>query len=371
MAIDHQVEIIKSGVDNWNRWKSSHPTERVDLTDADLSGAVLPGAYLAEAWLTGVNFRGANLTGAFLRDSDLNGANLTGTDCRETKFAGSMFMAASFEGAMLQRADLSRTKLFHTNLRNADLTGARLEGANLIGVDVEQAILEGCNIYGLAVWDLDGVPTRQSGLIITSKGEPVITVDDIEVAQFVYLLLNNRKIRGVIDAIGRKGVLILGRFYGERKAVLDALRERLPAFDLVPIVFDFDKPSHRDLTETVQLLANMSRFVIADVTDAKSIPQELSHIIPSLPSVPVRPIILDGEYEYSMFEHWKPFKSVLDVYRYKDRDQLLANIEAAIIEPVREWERDFDQQKGLREKNQQLETRVRELEARLAKAGGA
>ena len=39
--------------------------------------------------------------------------------------------------------------------------------------------------------------------------EPDITVDNIEVAQFVYLLLHNEKIRDVIDTIGKKGVLLL------------------------------------------------------------------------------------------------------------------------------------------------------------------
>ena len=33
------------------------------------------------------------------------------------------------------------------------------------------------------------------------RGEPVITVDNIEVAQFTYLLLSNRAICNVIDAI--------------------------------------------------------------------------------------------------------------------------------------------------------------------------
>jgi hypothetical protein len=36
-------------------------------------------------------------------------------------------------------------------------------------------------------------------LVITGPGEPEITVDNIEVAQFIYLMLNNEKVRDVID----------------------------------------------------------------------------------------------------------------------------------------------------------------------------
>src|SRR6185312_13535354 len=45
--------------------------------------------------------------------------------------------------------------------------------------------------------ELDGA--KQQDLVITGWDEPKITVDDIEVAQFIYLLLNNKKIRDVID----------------------------------------------------------------------------------------------------------------------------------------------------------------------------
>ena len=45
-------------------------------------------------------------------------------------------------------------------------------------------------------------------MIITYENEPAITVDNIEVAQFIYLLLHNEKIRDVIDTIGKKGVLL-------------------------------------------------------------------------------------------------------------------------------------------------------------------
>ena len=63
---------------------------------------------------------------------------------------------------------------------------------------------------------------EQKNLVITPQGEPEITADNIEVAQFVYLLLHNEKLHGIIDTITSKVVLILGRFTPERKAVLDA-----------------------------------------------------------------------------------------------------------------------------------------------------
>ena len=57
-----------------------------------------------------------------------------------------------------------------------------------------------------------------------------------------------------------------------------ALRNR----NYLPIVFDFEKPMNRDFTETVLTLAGLARFVIADLTDPRSIPQKFDAIIPLL-----------------------------------------------------------------------------------------
>ena len=75
------------------------------------------------------------------------------------------------------------------------------------------------------------------------------------------------KIRDAIDTIGKKGVLLLGRFTGGRIAILERLRDELRKRDFLPLIFNFDKPETKDFTETVRLLDAMSRFVIVDITN--------------------------------------------------------------------------------------------------------
>ena len=209
-----------------------------------------------------------------------------------------------------------------------------LAHASLVEADITNADLTGCRVYGVSAWGLKlNDKTAQHNLIITYQ-KPDITVDNIEVAQFVYLLLHNQKIRDVIDTINSKAVLILGRFTAERKAVLDALRDELRKRDYLPILFDFDKPTSKDLTGTVTTLANMVRFIVADGTVPKSIPHELAAIVPTT-IVPVKPILLASEREYAMFSdlqhryHW-----VLPTHRYEWQEQLIADLELCVIQPA-------------------------------------
>jgi hypothetical protein len=155
-------------------------------------------------------------------------------------------------GANLSRANLGRTILSHANLG-----GATLEGATLVETDLTSADLTGCRIYGVSVWGVKLEGAKQHNLLIAPWKEPQITVDNIEVAQFVYLLVQNQKIRDVIDTITSKAVLILGRFTEDRKAVLDAMRDNLRKRGYLPILFDFKSPLSRTTDETITLLARM------------------------------------------------------------------------------------------------------------------
>jgi hypothetical protein len=234
----------------------------------------------------------------------------------------------------LAGANLSEAGLVHAKLCGANLRGADLSYANVSDADMRNTILTGCRVFGISAWNVNLTGALQSELTITPRSEPKIQVDNLEVAQFIYLLLNNQKIRDVIDTITSKVVLILGRFTDERKPVLEAIRNELRRRDYLPVLFDFEKPTSRDTTETVSTLAHMARFVIADITDARSIPQELMAIVPSLPSVPVQPLLLASQHEYGMFEHFRGFKSVLEPVLYEDQQTLLAELPEKVIAPA-------------------------------------
>jgi uncharacterized protein YjbI with pentapeptide repeats len=382
MANDEHVAMLKKGVDAWNAWRDANLEVDPDLSDAnlrgrnlsganlsgrganleganlieaDLSGANLSEAYLSDAFLRGANLSGANLSGANLSPAyleganlieanlsgaDLSGAYLTGAILVEAKLAGAILIGASLvqanlteahlNGANLQGADLSRA-----NLTGTHLTGASLQRATLVVTNLTGADLTACRIFGVSAWALKlDSRTKQQNLVITSVGEPEITIDNIEVAQFIYLMLNNQKVRDVIDTITSKAVLILGRFTQERKPVLEALREELRQRKYLPILFDFEKPRSRNTDETITLLARMARFVVADISDAKSVLQELRAIVPDLPSVPVQPIILAVQEEPGMFDFYRNFRSFLNVHRYASQEQLIADLGEKVIRPA-------------------------------------
>ncbi len=279
-----------------------------DLSDAQLEEAALFRADLTVANLRGADLSGARLSGAILASADLSGANLSNAHLDEANLS-----KADLSGAKLTDADLTRAVLVESRLRNdADLTG--------------------CWIYGISAWNVDlDASTVQDNLIITPRhDEPVVTTDNLEVAQFVFLLLHNEKIRQVIDTITSKVVLILGRFTEDRKAVLDAIREELRQRNFTPVLFDFDKPAGKDVTGTVETLARMARFIIADLTDPSSIPHELATVVPFLRTTPVLLLRLKGAGGYSMASDFEAYPWVFKPYEYTDGPALIQSLPEVI-----------------------------------------
>lgn len=364
MANENHLKILKQGVEVWNEWRKNNPDEipdlrkadlrRMDLTGADfreanlieanlfkadlyrakLRKAILSNAYLSEVDLAEADLSEADLKGAVLSDAEFYLADLKYADLKRTNLARSDFREAN-----LRKADLRKAYLYESNLTEANLEGANLREANLqlsimTETDFTDADLTNCSIYGISAWNLKLEKAIQKDLIITPSSSSVITVDNLEVAQFLYLLLNNEKIRSIIDTITSKVVLILGRFTHKRKAILDAIKEEFRDRNYLPVLFDFEGPASRDITETISTLAHIAKFVIADITDARSIPQELKTIIPNLPSVPVQPLLQSGKDEYGMFEHFKRYPWVIAIYRYSGLDDLMKNMGEKVIIPL-------------------------------------
>ncbi|MDD1742684.1 MAG: pentapeptide repeat-containing protein [Methanotrichaceae archaeon] len=400
MANQEQLKILRRGAKVWDEWKrknsvaidlsganlsnanlrradlSNANLRRADLSNANLSEAYLSGVHLGEAYLRKANLswadlRGAYLIGADLREASLSVARLNGADLRRAYLIGAHLMGAdlreadlreanlheadlrradlreaNLREANLREADLKRAYLIGANLgeadlrradlREADLREANLRGANFVETTLERTDLTDCKIYGISAWNVKIEGARQKDLVITPENEPIITVDNLEVAQFIYLLLHNEKIRDVIDTIAKKAVLILGRFLPQkRKVVLNALRSELRNRGFLPIVFDFVNPSTKDFTDTIRILAGMSLFVIVDMTNPKSSPLEMQAIVPEY-MTPFVPLIQEGEEPFSMFRdfHIKYKQWVLAPLKYDSPEGLMAVFDKDIIEPA-------------------------------------
>src|SRR5262249_30998022 len=161
-------------------------------------------------------------------------------------------------------------------------------------------------------------------LIITNECEPTGTVDNIQVAQLVYLLLHNEKIRDVIDTIEKKGVLLLLRFTEGLINILERFRRNLLDLGYHPMLFIYHNSETKDFSETVRLLCNLSHFVIVDITNPRSTPLELQATVPDY-MVPFAPILQEGEKPFAMFVDLKnKYDWVLkDVIVYPSVDRLI------------------------------------------------
>jgi hypothetical protein len=78
----------------------------------------------------------------------------------------------------------------------------------------------------------------------------------------------------------------------------------------------------------------MVLFIVADITDPKSIPQELASIVPHMPSVPVQPLLQLGQKPWGMYDHIKRYQWVLPIHPYKNQKTLLRELKPKVIAPA-------------------------------------
>lgn len=170
MANQEQLDILKQGVDVWNKWREENPyveihLEGANFAEADLNGANFSGADLRLINLGKTNLCQADLSAAILRGAMLQEANLDDTNlCRailsKTDLNKASIKRADLRGADLSEAVLSETILFGSNLNWAylnktDLYAANLVGANLSGANLRHAKIFSANLTSVNLNDAD------------------------------------------------------------------------------------------------------------------------------------------------------------------------------------------------------------------------
>ena len=327
---------------------------RADLSQADLSRASLFKANLSQSDLAGANLNGADLTGAFLIKANLSGASLMGACLKGANLGQASLFRAGLAKAVLREASLFKSDLTEADLSEADLQGANFQEAvlertdlrranaananlcfaTLLRTNLEGAVLDNCAVHGTSLWEVVLGETRQSDLDVMPAQQPVLSVDRLQTAQLVGLLLHNEGARRDVFAITLNTVLVIGRFPPERQTVLAALKDSLRRGGYSPVVLDFHLPGGGDKAEMVKILGRMSRFVVADLTEDRRIVETLDAVVHFLPSIPIQPI---GQAEgpgAADESHYGKYRWVLPFWAFRDPDDLAARFGREVVAPA-------------------------------------
>jgi uncharacterized protein YjbI with pentapeptide repeats len=327
---------------------------RADLSQADLSRATLFKVNLSQADLSGANLNGADLSGAILVRTNLSGASLIGACLKganfgqaslfRTKLGRAVLRQASFFKADLTESDLAEADLEGANLQEAVLEQTNLRGANvananlcfatLLRTNLEGAVLDRSAVYGTSLWEVQMDGASQCDLDIMPPQQPVLSVDSLQTAVLVGMLLHHEKARSEIFAITLNTVLVIGRFPETRQPVLAAIKEALRQAGYAPLVLDFHLPGSGDKNEIVKTLGRMSRFIVADLTEDTRIGETLDAAVHFLPAVPIQPIGQAGRERILLESHFLKYRWVQLFWPFQDPDDLAARFGPEVVEPA-------------------------------------
>ncbi|HKB13115.1 MAG TPA: pentapeptide repeat-containing protein [Vicinamibacterales bacterium] len=283
---------------------------------ADFRGASFEFADLVDSYCIGSDFREALFVHGTLSEVDFSRSNL-----RHAQFHSCTALDADFSGADLRGAEISFSNVSASSFTAAKLQGASLAGTQIVDCSFDGANLTGARVFGVTPWNVDLAGATQRDLVITPAGAARVTVDDLELAQFVHLMLDNRNLRRMIDTMTARAALVVGAFGTVRADRLAVLQQAIRARGCVPLTIDVTRQVGPDLVSQTTLLARLARFVVADFTAAPQIVQLLEAFVPEV-AAPV--LTLDSSAarkRVTYADGWK-YAWYLGTTPYRDTKQL-------------------------------------------------
>lgn len=194
MAFNEHIEILRHGVDVWNKWRQDMAA-LPDLRGANLRGADLRGVHLQDAHLAGANLQNADLRAADPLDTDpWGGPTPRGSfhapyllgGLGDTSMSGGVNRLWTTRQPEKSRANLWAAEMWAANLEGATLRGAdlreiRLRGANLQYADLQDADLRGADLRDTTLWgvNLRGADVRETDVRSARVGQTIFSGLDL------------------------------------------------------------------------------------------------------------------------------------------------------------------------------------------------
>ena len=143
MANPEHVEILKQGVEVWNRWREENTSIKPDLSVADfqkrnLNEVNFSGVNLSYTNLIMANLIKADLQGANLLRTKFNGTDLIEADLTEANIRGVNFKWANLQKAIFQRAKLHVVEFYFTELEGANFNDTVVSYLILVKIDLSK-----------------------------------------------------------------------------------------------------------------------------------------------------------------------------------------------------------------------------------------
>lgn len=203
MANEEYLNKLKNSIKEWNKWRVENPKISPSLRNIDFASEFpnkneiydLPS--FEGGNFSNIDLHGASLRNGFFINCSFDGSRINFADLVDGYFQSCSFRnvcmcvtkigSATFNNCIFEDSDLSYCSAEETSFMGSEFINTKLENVSFVSNNFTDTKLIGCSVYGISSWDLNLENSTQQNLIITKEDQPIITVDNIELAQFLYL----------------------------------------------------------------------------------------------------------------------------------------------------------------------------------------